>query len=89
MRDWGIEQKWMSVLLLLLLLYNGGCHFYLNFLHSDSELTGIVKGALAPESPGVSKGSPWRKIWGTFPGPHVRQAMADAWILKRHKVPGE
>lgn len=26
MRDWGIEQKWMAVLLALLLLYNGGCH---------------------------------------------------------------
>lgn len=25
MRDWGIEQKWMSVLLPLLLLYNGRC----------------------------------------------------------------
>lgn len=23
MRDWGIEQKWMSILLPLLLLYNG------------------------------------------------------------------
>lgn len=23
MRDWGIEQKWMAILLLLLLLYNG------------------------------------------------------------------
>lgn len=27
MRDWGIEQKWMSVLLPLLLLYNGRCRF--------------------------------------------------------------
>lgn len=28
MRDWGIEQKWMSILLPLLLLYNGNlpCH---------------------------------------------------------------
>lgn len=25
MRDWGIEQKWMSILLPLLLLYNGTC----------------------------------------------------------------
>jgi len=25
MRDWGIEQKWMSALLPLLLLYNGTC----------------------------------------------------------------
>lgn len=28
MRDWGIEQKWMSILLPLLLLYNGRYHFY-------------------------------------------------------------
>lgn len=27
MRDWGIEQKWMSILLPLLLLYNGRCCF--------------------------------------------------------------
>ena len=36
MRDWGIEQKWMSVLLALLLLYNGGCHFYLRTLHAQT-----------------------------------------------------
>lgn len=28
MRDWGIEQKWMSILLPLLLLYNGRCQLY-------------------------------------------------------------
>lgn len=28
MRDWGIEQKWMSILLPLLLLYNGRCRLY-------------------------------------------------------------
>lgn len=27
MRDWGMEQKWMSILLPLLLLYNGRCPF--------------------------------------------------------------
>lgn len=29
-----------------------------NFSHWDSELAGITKGGLVPESPGVSKGSP-------------------------------
>lgn len=30
MRDWGIEQKWMSILLPLLLLYNGELQHYLS-----------------------------------------------------------
>lgn len=31
MRDWGMEHKWMSILLPLLLLYNGRCAFILGF----------------------------------------------------------
>lgn len=41
MRDWGIEQKWMSILLPLLLLYNGKFlfsledTFYLSLTHLE------------------------------------------------------
>lgn len=34
MRDWGIEQKWMSILLPLLLLYNGETHTSLPLHHN-------------------------------------------------------
>lgn len=38
MRDWGIEQKWMSILLPLLLLYNGNlpCHQKSHYVYSSS-----------------------------------------------------
>ena len=34
LRDWSIEQKWMSVLLPLLLLYNGN---YIDFIFTSEE----------------------------------------------------
>lgn len=37
MRDWGIEQKWMSILLPLLLLYNGTGFFINFFLKKEKE----------------------------------------------------
>lgn len=39
MRDWGIEQKWMSILLPLLLLYNGELQCYL----SSSQVFSLIR----------------------------------------------
>lgn len=38
MRDWGMEQKWMSILLPLLLLYNGEILVSGKYLHNCTYL---------------------------------------------------
>lgn len=50
MRDWGIEQKWMSVLLPLLLLYNGRYHFPLALSLFRLKAGRHSRGGLVPES---------------------------------------
>lgn len=59
MRDWGIEHKWVSVLLLLLLLYNGRC----GFRGASPSEVGEVGGTPTPVSwsaraPGGTGGGP-------------------------------
>lgn len=52
MRDWGMEQKWMSILLPLLLLYNGRCPFvFRSFPPLKLEAGRRPRAALAAEEP--------------------------------------
>lgn len=62
MRDWGIEQKWMGILLPLLLLYNGVC-----MRHGAGGVGGLCEGMSlcgsgSPVWPCVEKGPVWELV---------------------------